>query len=319
MTRVQTLLVGAAVAQLALAAFTWRPRSEAATEPTDLVALPAPVDRIAIHGRWQAGEPDPGVKVDLKKVDGAWVVANAHDYPADPVKVQELVDRLEHVTVRAPVARQAASHASLNVADGDHARTVDLSAGDATVSLVLGAASGSAVHVRRAGQPEVYGVRGWTVWSLGEQPSRYWDSKLLPVDPATIDTLTVTRPDATIAFEKGATGWTAAGQELALDQAELDALVQRLSTLRIADVAGTDPGDRFAAATRVEWTTTAGDAKGRGAFEIGAADGSNHAVRVEGSRFVVLVPTTSVSRWPTLTVEELVEAPDPLEGMDAAP
>lgn len=316
MTRTQTILTGAAAVQLALTAVMWWPRTERAAEPTDLVALPGALDRIAIHGRRQAGEPDPGVKVELKKVDGNWVVANAHDYPADATKVQELVDHLEHVMVRAPVTRQPASHASLNVADADHARTVDLGSGEHTVSLVLGAASGSAVNVRRAGEPEVYGVRGWTVWSLGEQPSRYWDGKLLTVDPATIDTLTVTRPDATLTFEKDASGWSAAGQEVALDQAEVDALVQRLSSLRVADVVGTDPGDRFASATRVEWTTTADGANARGAFEIGAADAGNHAVRVEGSRWVVMVPTTSVSRWASLKLDELLDEPDPLDGAE---
>lgn len=296
------ILAGVAVLQLGLVALTWWPRSGEVREATTLVELSGDIDKIVVEGRNEPGATEPVKTVELGKQGGDWVVTTAHSIPADGDKVGELIDKFRDLTVRIPVASHATSHASLNVTEDDHARRVTLHAGDQSVTLIVGSASGQAANVRLQGEDEVYPVKGWNAWSIGERNDQYWDNKLLDVEPEAIDSLTVTRGDDGFTLAKGPDGWTAAGEETLLDPEEVDALLKVLANLRMADVEADAPLE--ATAARVEWT---GD-QVRGAIDIGVNDGrGNTPLRVDGKSWLFQVPNTSVKRWVELTLEDLEE------------
>ncbi len=301
----QVLTLTAAV-QVALVAWAWWPRQHAATEAHDLVDLPGAIDRIEITGRAQPGQDPPEVAIDLRKKDGTWVLANVHDYPADPEKVEELLDRVGEITVRVPVAENPAHHGALNVADGDFARKVVLGSGDAEVALFIGAASGQQAHVRRADASEVYAVKGWNAWAIPDRPNRVWRSKLVDLDPDTVDSFTVHHETTGEGFtlEKSDGRWTAAGQDVAIDQTEVGALLRRLNNLHLSEVVGRrdlDPVD-----THVAWTAVVDDESVSGGLKVGAEHDGKIDVQVDGRPFVVAIPSTNIIKWRDLTLDQLV-------------
>lgn len=317
MSRTLTILGGLAAVQFALVGITWWPSAATVHEAHTLVALDG-ITRITVTGRAQPGEPAAPPLV-LEKEGSDWLIRSAHDYPADPEKVTAVLDKLAALEVRAPVATQATSHGSLNVADTDHARTVTLSTGSEEATLVLGSASGTAAHVRLADEASVYTVRGWTAFSVSDQAKQYWDTSLLQLDPATVDSLTVSRPDGSgFTLKKTAEGWSPAGEQLDLDEAAIDAHLKRLANLKIADVLGKGAGPSPEHATRVEWTTT-GETDGRGGVLFGADTGEGNTITaVDGSPWGVTAPTSSLRAWHTLTVDDLVFV-DALEEMPDLP
>ncbi len=315
MTRAIPALAGVAALQLALVTYTWWPRKTTEHAARDLVDLPAEIDRIVIDGRVEPGSTEPPTHLELKRDGDRWVLPELFGYPVDPEKVTELLDRIDDLSVRAPVAERATSHASLNIADDDHARTLTLFAGDAEVKLLLGAASGKAVHIRRAGEPAVYAVRGWNAWAIPDQISHIWDSKLIDVEPDAVDSLTLTCGDQGFTLEKQNDTWTAAGQDVLIDDDVVHAMLTRLSSTHMTEVVGTTRTPDLDTGTRVEWTSQVGDAVARGALSIGASDGANTTVQVDGSTFVVRVQASSVRRWTELTLEDLIFIDD-LEGIE---
>jgi hypothetical protein len=305
MSRLQKALTGAAAIQLALVAWTWAPTT---SQQADLVALvPVTADQIDTI---QVQSPTATADVSLRREGDAWLITSAHDYPADPAKIDALLHKLTQLEVRRPIATQASSHSALNVAADDFARRVSLSGNGDGATIVLGAASGTAAHVRTDSSDDVYAVRGWTAWAIGDQPGRYWDSQVLKLDMLALDTVTITRGDSGFTLVKDQAGWRIAGDDTPLDQGKVDAQLQHLKNLRLSDVVGTGQGPDLASATRVEWTTQDGEAAARSGMNVGGIEDHKATVKVDGQRWIIQVPSSSVESWTTLELVDL-QAPKP--------
>jgi len=303
MSQTNKILGGGAALQLVLVAAVWWPRAETTHEAQPLIGLASDaIDRIEVLGT--PDDDGTATTVDLRKDGARWAVASAHDYPADPTKVDELVEKLTGIEIRSPTATQATSHASLNVGD-NYARKVVLHAGANAETILIGAASGSALHVRRDGEDDVYTARGFTAFSISDQAQRYWDSDLLGLDFETVDSLTVTNPNGSFTLEKGAEGWSAAGEAFAMDSTEIDGLARRLTNLRISEVVGEGTLPDLTGALRVEWTATVDEQTVQGGLTIGATADNQTNVLVDGDRWAVKVSSASVERWTEVTLDDL--------------
>ena len=292
------LLLGAVVLQLGLVALTWAPPATPPTESVPLVPWTTDqIDGITVKSQEQT--------LRLRREDGQWRLPDLGGYPADPARVRAVLDKLTTLEVRAPVATRPANHGTLNVSEDDHGRMVNLSRGDAEHTLVLGEARGSAVHVRARDADPVYLVRGWTAWAVGDAPNRYWDSHFLGLDPEALDSLTVTNPLGSFTLERGVEGWTVAGEETPLEQEQVQAILNRLSQTPLAEVIGTGPSPDPTESTQVAWTIATAGASKAGELRLGTTEGRRTTAQVQGSPWVVRVPSSSARTWETLTVEQL--------------
>ena len=311
MTPLNKGLAGLLVAQLVLVGLMSRPSVDTAYTSEPVLAFGSDaITGLEITGRTADGEAPESVA--LVKEGNHWQVASAEGYPADGEKVSTVLSSLSDMKTRAPIATQAANHPKLEVAEQKNTRRVKITAGAETVELYLGAGSGSAVNVRKAGSDDVFSVRGFTAWSIGDQASRYFDTMYLQADKEAVDSLTVINDAGTFTLEKDEAGWHVAGGEegLLLDDSEVQSLLTAVTSVRMTAPAGkTDlPAWGMANGSRIEWTMGGeGQTDGAG-YTIGAEVDGKTIVRADGNPFAVQVNNGSVSKAKEIALNDLLIA-----------
>lgn len=277
MTTLQKVLVGTALAQAALLAFTWMPRGAAHHEPRDL--LGASVDDITnvkVYGRNTRDEKAPSKPVSLTRTEGGWILDSSDGYPASDTYVKPLLDNLAKLKVQEPIATKAESFATLEVADDVHTRKVEVTTKDgATRTLYFGAGTGQVSHVRLQGEDEAFDVKGFTAWSLAENDNRYFERDLLKVPVDDVRSVTLARPGepvVTFARDDGGT-WTISGfgDGREVDQAATKNFVGNLLQLRMLQPEGreTKPEMGFDTGYVVTWTQLENGAEVQHRYQLG--------------------------------------------------
>jgi hypothetical protein len=331
MSNLHKILIGAMAVQLALAGFVWTRSGGAsigALEP--LVALDrAAVTALQVTGAAPAaaygetaGAPDV---VELVKRDGGWVLASHHDYPADPVKVDELLDKLTAMRSRGPVATGAARARQLEVDDAGFQRKLVVTVAGQPTTLYIGAAAGARrAAVRLGGQDAIHGVAGVTAYGFPTQPGAYVASRYLELEEAKVASVTVKNPRGSFELVRAGAAWTVAidgkpaappaGEEL--DTGTLAALVRSASTIEIA--APADPGRpieapeatitvRLAAAGGDEAVSTPDDER---VIDLVSDTDDRYRVRERGSPRAVLVDGWRLRELVELDRAKLFRKPD---------
>ena len=222
------------------------------------------VERIRVFDRTAKGKGEAGEVVskaadkgkagdrpaiDLTKKNGAWVLASHFDYPVDAAKVTEVLDKVEALQSRGPIASGKARQKQLEVADDSYDRKVVLTTGGKDVTFYLGAGAGSRqTSVRIAGTDEVHGVTGLTSYSVGAQPSAWISGPYIDVAQDKIASVDLVNANGSFHFERAASGgdWQAtvdgkpiappAGMEIS--KSEIDKVMNRASKIYMAK-----PGD----------------------------------------------------------------------------
>ena len=313
MTPVNKSLAGLLVVQVVLVGLLWRPSTEPTYAPEPVLAFDADaITGLEILGRTSDGEtPEP---VQLVKEANHWQVASAHGYPADAAKVATVLSNLVDMQTRAPIATQAANHAKLEVAETKNTRRVQITAGAETVELFLGAGSGSAVNVRKGDTDDVFSVRGFTAWSIGDQASRYFDTAYVSADVETLDSLTVINSNGNFTLEKDGTGWHIAGSEegTLVNETKIQELLSAVTQVRMTEPAGktAPPAWGLTRDHRVEWTSADGDESSGSGYTIGAEVDGKVYVKADANPFVVRVTSSTLTKALAINVEELLLNPD---------
>lgn len=236
----QGVLTGALAVQILLAAIVWWPRGDATVEARPLIPFTKDeITGITIESTTTRSRNQP---LELVEQGDGWVVHSEYDYPAQTPKVEELLDKLVALRIKRPIATQSLNHAALNVDAAKASRAVKLTAGDRSIELYAGTASGSRMNVRVAGDDAVYEVTGMGAWSIREFGSAYYDTEWLDVDPTTLQGWSLTNAQGTVELTRDPSGvWTSA----ALAPGELldpEAVEKVLSsTLKLAMNAPADP------------------------------------------------------------------------------
>jgi hypothetical protein len=244
MNRGNQILAAILVAQIALAVLIFWPReaSVAAGEPLFAGLEVDQVVRLAIRG-------GDGAEVQVSKGADGWVLADAGDYPVNPEAVPELLDKLVALQTGRLVAETRASHERLEVADDAYAYQVELELEDGTVHrLVLGSTpSYGAIHVRVEGQDPVYLVSDLSSSDVMPQLSNWIDTSYFSVPQDQIVGLTLENPNGTFELVKEGDAWTMAGlaEDETLDTPGVNALVNRVSSVRMTRPLGTEPEDAY--------------------------------------------------------------------------
>lgn len=269
------------------------------------------VDRITIAA------PDDRQIVLVRQGDG-WVLPGTGDFPADKARVDRLLEELKGLKRGLAVATTKGALQRFKVSDDAFERRVVLASGDETLgTLYFGTSPGMhRVNARASGDDAVYTTE-FGVYDAPVKPEDWEDKTVLEIPTGEIETigladLTLDRlpagPAAAPAGNKAAQQpatktWTSAGlaDDEAVNQANADALAQKLAGLTVGSVLGTgaSPGyglDKPALTIRVQ-------RKGGQPIEyrIGKRDKANDYVLKASSR-------PEYFRLPAYTVDALVKA-----------
>jgi len=239
------------VAQLLLAvgmSFTG-PDLAALRPDTPLIDLgESSVDRLTIEG------PD-NESVALARTDQGWVLPEIGDFPADKAKVEALLQRLSGLKRGLAVATTEGAQKRFKVSDDAFERRVLLAHGDTTLAtLYLGTSPGMRrVHARSGDDNAVYTAE-FAVYDAPLKPEDWEDKAILQIPREEIERISLAElelsrtpeDEAAAVSEAGESHQSAepawSGTELAegekVNEANADALAQKLADLRIGSVLG---------------------------------------------------------------------------------
>jgi hypothetical protein len=184
-----------------------------------------------------------GYTVSLSQVDGAWVLPEADDYPADESKVVAVLAKIVALSSDRLVARTDTSHGRLQVAEDDFIRRVEFQTQDGTeYAFLLGSSPiYGASHVRLVGQSETYLCEGIYSWEVGANASSWIDTAYVGVAIDEITGLTLENGSGTYQFARSEEGdWTSeqVAEGEAVIQTEVTSIASQASSLTIKEPLG---------------------------------------------------------------------------------
>ena len=204
-TRTQTVLASILFVQVVLILLLRSPLTGGGAAPEPGLLLPELADREPLRIELVEGEGDP---LTLERSGEAWSIPEAGGYPADPVRVSDLLDRLRNLRVSRPVVRNARYHDSLEVTeDAPQARVRLWGAGDdePMVTLLFGSSPNyRTIHLRRADREEVYEVRDLATYDVAANPASWVNRKFLDVPEDDVMSARIENASGIVAIERSA-------------------------------------------------------------------------------------------------------------------
>ncbi|MEM7534947.1 MAG: DUF4340 domain-containing protein [Chloroflexota bacterium] len=239
----------------------------------------------------------------LVQTGSGWVLADRDNFPANPTKVEEIVDKLVAMETNRLVTQTDASHNRLQVAADSFAGKIDITIDGEKQTVYVGSApSTGATHVRLDGESATYLTDGIAAWELNPQISSWIDTLYFETDRNTVTEFRLTNAngDFTFARENADSGWTQQGLLMgSLDDTEVNTLLGRVVNIRMREPLGKsaqpDYGMDAPLATVTLITTNTGSDGTEGAseaitIELGATDDEgNYAMKSSGSEYYVSV------------------------------
>ena len=234
MSRGQRLLAGLLVVQLVILLLLRAPWAGGSVKEHPL--LPALAGMTPERLEIADGQ---GATMSLERDKGAWVLASPRGYPVTAGKADQLIQSVEHITVRRPVATSPRHHAALKVDYHDFERRLRLwpaAAGDKpAVELYVGTSpSATTTHIRVGGKNDVYETTGLTAFGLPADPT-WWIERTLAPGAAQATTISLRNRSGSLTLAKTGNQWklTSPAAHAALDTTGVATLGQTLSSLVI--------------------------------------------------------------------------------------
>jgi hypothetical protein len=226
-----------------------------------------------------------GSGIVLVQEEGAWILPEADDYPADETKVAELLDKIVGLTAGRLVARAETSHGRLQVAEDEFVRRVELQTADGTEhAFFLGSSpSYGSSHVRLEGESETYLCEGISSWEVGAVASSWIDTSYQTVVLADIRALTLQNENGDFYFTRGEDGeWASAEapEGETVIQTAVTSVASQACSLTIKEPLGKTELPAYGLDDPLAWVTLSTD-EGDTTLTIGAQD-------VDDSTYVVI-------------------------------
>ena len=208
------------------------------------------IDRVVIN----ADE----TSVTMAKAEDRWRLDGQENLPVDESKLEGVIDQIETARLSWPVAQTNSSRERLEVADDKYQKRLQLYSGDELVSdLYVGTSPGfRKVHVRRAGEDDVYAVE-LNSYDLTVKTNDWLDKQALKMDEITQikgTDFNLKNVDDNWAFVNDETQGDASQETLELDKDKAKELASAISGLRVQGVADQAPDE-----TPVEITVSGSD------------------------------------------------------------
>lgn len=303
----------AAQLMLAVAMSFTGPSLTAQRPDTPLIELAGQeVDRVSIAGQ-------DNRKIVLARQSDGWVLPENGDFPVDKNKVNLLLAKLQDLKRGLAVATSETAQQRFKVGDDTFERRIDLMRnGEPLATLFLGTSPGMRqVHARTADDTAVY-TTAFGIYDAPLKPEDWEDKGVLKIPQDAIASIdlgalalqrSTVQPDPEAAVdhnggqESATTVWESdsldAGETL--NQANANALAQKLATLTFAAVLGREAKPAYgleSPALAFEVQRQGGE---RLSYRIGRHDGGNDYVLKVSSR-------PEYFRLPAYTADELITA-----------
>ena len=236
----------------------------------------------------------PGATVELRRVDGAWVV---NGFKSDSGAVVRFFQTLGETEVDALAAGNPLNHARMGV-DADTAATLEFEAGGSTRRLLVGldGPRGGTIYARIPDEDAVYllesGLRTYVYRGLDDWRNR----KMLAIDTARVRRITVERDADSFALVRTDSVWTFEDGG-ATDARQVQSLLNELGGGLVAS-RFIGPGDSIGALPQ-GGTTVAYSASGEQLASVSVGSGS-------GDRWATAAGDSVRYRIPPFRVDAIV-------------
>jgi len=308
-----------ALLQVGLVAATWWPRG-GPREATPLLADvhdPSDIDHLVLSGRTTPDGEAPEA-FELARREEGWVAVSHFDVPVKDGALDALLDHLSEAKVRYPVVTRAVQHEGLSVAEDRHERRVHVGPEDGGATLLYGTAQGTSAYVRRAGEEEVYRVRGLRASSIPARAAQLFDLQLVDVDIPSLTSVELRKGDEALArFEKAEDTWSLTAPVLddgrVVDPDALEAELRELLRVRMVEPMGSADDDGYGlGAYTVRWTLDVDGSTETGGYRVGGprdGEAGQRALQVEGTPWVAAVRESSLKPLMDFALDPLLVAP----------
>ena len=312
MTKLQKILSGFIVLQVALVAVVFWPRGTAVSEAGPLFSNLdiASIQRITIAG-------ESGESLEFVRQGEAWIVPEAGDYPANDTSLEEMVTNLSAIQTNRLIARTPDSHSRLQVADDDFLRRVTLTRNDGTVeTLFVGStAAGQETHVRRGGEDETYLTNAVQSWQINPQISSWIDTAYVSLTAPEVNRVAVENDNGRLEFTRvSESEWEFDGlaEGEVFNQTAFNTMLNQIVNLRMSQPLGTVADTSYGLDTPQATVSLFTD-DDTFALLVGATDeeASSTTVKWSGSDYYAAVSSFSVESLPTYVPADFVQAPTP--------
>jgi hypothetical protein len=319
MNKLNRILVVLVALQVVVAAVVLWPRPVASGESTSL--LPG-VEADQIVGLTITDAQDR--TITLARVDGAWVLPEAENYPAEAESVTTLVTKIAGLKADRLVTQTAASHKRLEVAEDKFQRRIDVELADGTTHrLYVGnSPSWRAAHVRADGQNEVYLTSDLTAQDVGAEATAWVDPVYFTVERDQIVRLTVDNAQGTLDLSKDGDSWTLeelpAGETL--DETKVNGLLSRVTSVSMREPVGKSDPAAYGLDDPLAVVTVYLDDGSSQVLRVGSQDpaDNSYVVLASGSDYYVRVAEFSVQNLVEYGLQDLL-VPPPTRGPEEGP
>lgn len=191
---------------------------------------------------------DVDAEVNLARSAAGWVLPAADDFPADNVKIEELLQKLTGLTTNRLVAANPANFARLEVAEDDFRRQLSIVADDETHVLYLGGSAGvDTVYARRHGENRTYLGSGLSAWEASTLPSGWIDTSYLSVSQADVLQLSFSNANGSFKFLREGEIWIYQGlsEDETFDESKMSSLLRNATSIQMQAPLGLTPLEEF--------------------------------------------------------------------------
>lgn len=294
MKRHQQILAGILIVQIILGVITFWPRSGSAGAAQPIFPDLDVADIVTL-----TITDDQGARIVLRRSGENWGLAEAGDYPAKAATITPILEKFTQLDTATLVARTAASHKALQVADDNFLRRIDIGMKDGTThTLYLGSAPRyTATHFRVAGQPETYLTAALSTWEMNTGATSWVDTSYRSLDSAKVTEVMLQNANGTFRLVKSGEQWTLA--DLAGDESiapgKTADIVNKAARITLQRPLGLTEEASYGLATPVALVTLTMDDGSVYTLRVGAKfDGSNYAVKASESPYYVAVSEYNV-------------------------
>ena len=312
MTKLQKVLSGFIVLQVALVAVVFWPRGTAASEVGPLFSNLdiANIQRITIAG-------DSGESLEFVRQGEAWIVPEAGDYPANDTNLAELVANLSAIQTNRLIARTPDSHNRLQVGDNEFLRRIILTRDDGTVeTLFVGStAAGQETHVRLGGEDETYLTNAVQSWQVNPQISSWIDTTYVSLTADEVNRVVVENGNGGLEFTRvSESEWEFDGlaEGEVFNQTAFNTMLNQIVNLQMSRPLGTVAESSYGLDSP-QATVSLFTEDDSFTLLVGVAneEASTTIVKWSGSDYYAAVSSFNVQNLPTYTPADFVQEPTP--------
>lgn len=294
-TRLQQILIGILLLQVALAALVFWPRSGAVASGEPLLADfdPANVAQLSF-------EDGSGEVVQFVRQGEGWILGDS-GFPAISGSITAFLDNLALVESGRLVTQTESSHRRLKVAEDDFQRLIKATMGDGTTrTLLMGnAPDAQSVYVRVPNQAETFISAMLTLRDVDMAKSAWIDPIYFVLPQNEIDGIVIENGAGVFELARQGEVWTFSG--LAAGEAPNDAgintLVGRISSVRMSAPLGQEERTSFGLGDPAA-VVSVRTSSGVSTLVIGPPDENNeHVIKWSESPYYVTVSNFAVASF----------------------